>query len=142
MKKTTVVLLFFLPVFSWGQSFDSIVDFNLELSSISDPAVVRKAVDNGRVLILEGLMGNTERIESGEEPGVYITLIGGEWIGTSEVRAYSCRIEFPGDEWIEVFSPDGEIPADSRLLVAVRLTGYNQDLEMPEGRMVSFRVLH
>jgi hypothetical protein len=77
MKITTVVLLFLLPVFSWGQSFDSIVDFNLELSSISDPAVVRKAVENGRVLILEGLMGNTQRIESEEEPGVSVILVGG-----------------------------------------------------------------
>jgi hypothetical protein len=51
-------------------------------------------------------------------------------------------IEFPGEGWLEVFSPEGDIPADSRLLVAVRLTGYNQDLDMPEGRMVAFRVLH
>ena len=142
MKKSLIVLLFLIPVFCWGQSFDSIVDFSLGLSSLSDSAVVRQAVEDGRIVILEGLMGNTERIESGDSPGVLVSLIGGEWIGSSEVRAYSCRIMFNGDQWLEAFSEDGSIPAGSRLLAAVRITGVNGDSGEPEAQMVSFRVLH
>ena len=142
MKKPIAFLLFLIPVFAWGQSFDSIVDFSLELSSLNDLTVARDAVDDGRIVILEGLMGNIVKIESEDEPGVDITLIGGEWIGSSEVRAYSCRIIFSGHQWLEVFSEGGSIPAGSRLLVAVRITGYNQVSGIPEARMVAFRVLH
>jgi len=136
MKKISVFLLFLIPALGWGESFDSIVDFGIELSSLSNPAVAEKAVDDGRVVILEGLMANTEEKVPGDEEGVIITLIGGEWIGTSDVRSYSCRILFGGNQW------DGDIPAGSRLLMAVRVTGFNDESGIPEARMVSYRVLH
>jgi len=142
MKKIAAFLLFIIPAFGWSQSFDTIVDFGIELSALSDPAVAGRAVDDGRIVILEGLMANSEKSKPGEEPGVIVTMIGGEWIGTSEVRAYSCRILFSGDQWVETFAENGEIPAGSRLLVAVRVTGFDAEKSIPEARMVSFRVLH
>jgi hypothetical protein len=141
MKKTAAFLLFLIPVLGWGQSFDSIVNFGIELSSLSDPAVVGRIMDDGRVVILEGLMADSEKFESAEGNGVVVTMIGGEWIGTSEVRAYSCRILFSGDQWAKRFSEDGDIPAGSRLLAAVRVTGFDTEDDVPEARMVSFRIL-
>ncbi len=135
MKKISVFLLFLISVSGWGQSFDSIVDFSIELSSLSNPAVAEKAADNGRVVILEGLMANTEETVSGDEEGVIVILIGGEWIGTSDVRSYSCRVFFSGNQW------DGNIPAGSRLLIAARVTGFDDESSIPEARMVSYRVL-
>jgi len=142
MKKTAAFLLFIIPALGWGQSFDSIVDFGIELSSLSDPVVAGRVMDDGRVVILEGLMADSENLESEEDEGVIVTMIGGEWIGTSEVRAYSCRILFSGDQWAERFSEDGDIPTGSRLLAAVRVTGFDTGDDVPEARMVSFRVLH
>jgi hypothetical protein len=141
MKKTAAFLLFLIPAFGWGQSFDSVVNFEIELSSLSDPAVAGRVIDDGRVVILEGLMADSESIESEEEEGVIVTMIGGEWIGTSEVRSYSCRILFSGDQWAQRFSEDGDIPAGSRLLAAVRVTGFDTDDAVPQARMVSFRIL-
>lgn len=148
MKNIPFFLLFLLPVISWGQTFDSFVDFNLELSSLSNPEIAVRAAENGRVVILEGLMAETEIDQSTGARGVYVTLIGGSWVGTSEVRAYSCRILFEGDRWPEVFpssrpeSPPPEyVPPGSRLLVAARIVGYNTDLGTPEAVMVDFRVL-
>jgi len=134
MKKIAVFLLFLIPVLSWGQSFDSLVDFSIELSSLSNPEIVQKTMENGRIVILEGLMASKEIIETGNEEGVIAVLVGGEWIGTSEVRAYSCRVFFSGDLLVD-------IPAGSRLLIAARVTGIDGKTSVPEARMVSFRVL-
>ncbi|MCK5249562.1 MAG: hypothetical protein KAJ98_06330, partial [Spirochaetaceae bacterium] len=103
MKIVPVFLLLLIPVLGWGQSFNTLVDFDLELSSLSDPVVTAAAVDDGRIVILEGLMGDTKTDESGDEAQIWVTLIGGSWVGTSEVRAYSCRILFPGNRWLEIF---------------------------------------
>ena len=147
MKYVSVFLLFLIPVFGWGQSFESLVDFNLELSSLSDPDVVQRAVEDGRVVILEGLMGDTALDES-EEEGVLLTLIGGAWIGTSEVRSFSCRVLFKGNKWLDIFPADrpenpvtGYVPPGSRLLIAARITGYNRETGVPDAEMVAYRVL-
>ncbi len=148
MKIVPVFLLLLIPVLGWGQSFNTLVDFDLELSSLSDPVVTAAAVDDGRIVILEGLMGDTKTDESGDEAQIWVTLIGGSWVGTSEVRAYSCRILFPGNRWLEIFpgvrpekpSP-GYVPPGSRLLVAARVTGYDSGAGIPVAEMVDYRVL-
>lgn len=148
MKNISFFLLFLLPVISWGQSFESVVDFNLDLSSLINPDIAAQAAEDGRVVILEGLMAETEVDPSSDTAGVYVTLIGGSWVGTSEVRAFSCRIFFEGEKWLEVFPsqrpespPPAYVPPGSRLLVAARIVGYNTALAVPEAQMVDFRVL-
>lgn len=148
MKNIPFFLLFLLSVSGWGQSFESVVDFKLELSSLSNPEISLQAAEDGRVVILEGLMAETELAGSPGTGGVYVTLIGGSWVGTSEVRAYTCRVLFEGDSWTEIFPtkrpdspPSGYVPPGSRLLVAAKIVGYNRDLGAPEALMVDFRVL-
>lgn len=148
MKSMSVFLLLLIPVLGWGQSFDSVVDFDLELSSLSNPVVARLAAEEGRVVILEGLMGDTKTDESGAEAQIWVTLIGGSWIGTSEVRAYSCRILFRGNQWLDIFPgvrpemPTSDyVPPGSRLLIAARVTGYDRSTEISVAEMVDYRVL-
>ncbi len=148
MKIVPVFLFLFISLIGWGQSFDSVVDFNLELSSLGDPAVAASAAADGRTVILEGLMAETEIDLSGDEARVFVTLIGGSWIGTSEVRAYTCRVLFPGDKWLDIFpvsrpeTPSPEyVPPGSRLLLAVRVTGYDKVSGVPEALVVDYRLL-
>ena len=148
MKIVPVFLFLFIPFIGCGQSFDSVVDFNIELSTLGDPVVATSAVADGRIVILEGLMAETEIDLSGDEASVFVTLIGGSWIGTSEVRAYTCRVLFPGDKWLEIFpasrpeTPSPEyVPPGSRLLLAVRVTGYDRISGVPEALVVDYRLL-
>ena len=149
MKKAFLCGLMVLPVLVWGQTFDSTVDFNLELSTLSDPVVLRNAVEDGRIAILEGLMGDTVVDLDGEEPKIWVTLMGGSWLGTEEVRAYSCRILFIGEEWLEAFPGSrprepgpSYVPQGSRLLIAARITGRDDDTGTPLAEMLDFRVLN
>ncbi len=139
MKKISVFLFFLIPILGWSQSFDSVVNFDLELSTLSDPLIAGKAAEDGRIIILEGLVASSEKAESEED--LIVTLIGGEWIGTSDVISYSCRVFFNEEQLNKNFPEDGLIPAGSRLLIAARVTGFNDESGIPEARMVSYRVL-
>lgn len=141
MKKIAIFLLVLFPVLGWSQSFDSVVNFDLELSALSDPLNVEKAVEDGRLVILEGWVAGSEKTESKEDEGLIITLAGGEWIGTSAVRSYSCRIYFDEDQVKKAFPGEETVPSGSRLLIAAQILGYNTGKSVPEARMVAFRVL-
>ena len=149
MKFMPAVLILLVSAAAWGQSFDSVVDFSFELSSFDDPAAVEKVIEDGRIVILEGLMGDTVIENRDEGALVWVTLVGGAWIGTDEVRSYSCQILFEGDRWIDAFPgvkprepSESYVPQGSRLLVAGRVLGYDGDSGMPTVRMVDYRVLH
>lgn len=142
MKKISVILLFLIPVLGWSQSFNSVVDFDLELSTLSDPLVAGKAAEDGRIVILEGLVASSEKVESEEDEDLIVTLIGGEWIGTSDVRSYSCRIIFNEGKLNNAVLEDGMIPVGSRLLIAASIIGFDSEAGVPLARMVAYRVLH
>ena len=106
--KSAALLLFLIisaviPGVLWSQTLESVVDFDLELSSLADPGVSEAARRGGRIVILEGLMGDTLVDTDSAEGGVWVNLVGGSWIGTDAVRAYSCRILFRGEAWKDVF---------------------------------------
>lgn len=145
----SAALLILISSITWAGEFDSVVDFEIDLSSLDDPTIVAQAVEDGRIVILEGLIGDI-RINTNESiSGVWVTLVGGAWIGTDEVRSYSCLILFEGEKWIDVFSStnpqdstENYISQESRLLVAVRLLGSNAENEIPTAEMIDYRVLH
>jgi hypothetical protein len=148
MKIVPVFLFLFIPLIGWGQSFVSVVDLKHELYYLGDTAVAAPAAADGRIVIIEGLMADTEIDLSGDEARVFVTLIGGSWIGTSEVRAYTCRVLFPGDKWLDIFpasrpeAPSPEyVPPGSRLLLAVRITGYDKVSGVPEALVADYRLL-
>lgn len=146
--KFCIIILIFISVFAWGQSFESLVDFTLDLSSLNDPDVVSQALKSGKFAILEGVLGESLIRESNEVTDVWITLLGGDWIGTEEVRSYSCLIRFRGESWLDVFPNDRPleassvyIPPGSHLLIAVKIIGYDTEKNQALAEMVNFRVL-
>ncbi len=149
MKFIPAALLILFSSAVWAEGFDSVVDFGIELSSLDDPKIVAEAVEDGRIVILEGLIGDSEIDSSGDVSRVWVTLVGGAWIGTDEVRSYSCMILFEGEKWLDVFPDakpqnpaDNYVPQGSRLLVAVKLLGINEEIGIPTAEMVDYRVLH
>ena len=149
MKYAPLIFFLTLPIVVWGRNLESVVDFDLELSSLADPAVSEAAERAGRIVILEGLMGDTFIDTEIPGGGVWVNLVEGAWIGTDEVRAYSCRILFRGDSWGDVFAENGfeesgaaYIEPGTRLLVAARVTGWDRKAERPTAEMMDFRVLN
>ncbi|KGM43196.1 hypothetical protein S1OALGB6SA_732 [Olavius algarvensis spirochete endosymbiont] len=143
MKTLIINILAIVPVLGWGQTFEKTVDFNIDLSSLSSAEVVREVVNDGRVIIIEGLLRDITVEETNEETILWITLIGGEWIGTSEVRAYTCRVQVRGDQ--EAFTgiaqeSPGHIVPGNRMLVAARVMGINTEDQVAELEMVDYRV--
>lgn len=148
MKKLIILSLILVSTAAWGQSFDSVVDFDTELSTLSDKAFVTDVIQSGQVVILEGLLGDV-RVDESSLGGtsVWASLVGGAWIGTQEVRAYGCQIRFAGEEWVERFQPQSDdapdiIPHGSRLLVACVVIGYDASTNMPLAEMVDYRILN
>jgi len=146
MKTLILNILLIIPALVWGQTFEEVVDFNIDLSSLSNPDVVREVANDGRVIIFDGLLRDitVEKTEAGTS--LWITLIGGKWIGTSEVLAYSCRVRFSGARWLEIFTAggnenSGHIKPGSRLLVAAKAIGLNSEEQIAELEMVDYRVL-
>jgi len=137
MKTLIINILLAIPVLGWGQTFERVVDFDIELSSLSNPDVVRDVATDGRVIILEGLLQDITAEESDSETIIWITLIGGEWIGTSEVRAYTCRVKFSGDKWQDDL---GDITPGSRMLVAARVIGIDLEDQVTELEVVDYRI--
>lgn len=141
--------LFLLPFLAWGQSFEDVVNFDIELSSLDDPALVRDAVSSQQIAILEGLLGDAYIEETEEGVEVWVTLVGGSWIGTEDVRSYSCRVLFRGETWISAFPgkrprdpAENYVPQGSRLLVACRFLGHDGETGVPMAEMVDYRVLY
>lgn len=148
MKKAPILLLLFISSLGWGQNFDSVVDFDMELSSLSNPTVAVRAIKEGKVVILEGLMADSVIQGSGDETQIWVSLIGGAWIGKDEVRSFECRLIFRGESWLEVFPQTtprdpgpNYIPVGSRLLVAARITNFDEKASLPIAEVVNFRVL-
>ena len=148
MKVIAAVLLSILPMIAWAQGFDTAVDFGIELSSLDDPEVVAKVVEDGRIVILEGLLGDAVIENGADGTRVLVTLVGGSWIGTDEVRSYSCMIIFDGARWVDVFPgvkpkepSEDYVPQGSRLLVAAKVIGIDDKTGIPTAEMVDFRIL-
>lgn len=147
MNKVPIFILLLIPVLAWGQRFDSIVDFGLDLSGLDSAAAAEKAAADGRFVILEGLIKDVE-VGSGEVPEVLFVLVNGSWIGTTEVRAYACKVRFSGDYWLKRFqseksevSSDQKIPQGSRILIAGRVTGYDTVARMAVFEGIDLRIL-
>ena len=148
MKTLILNILVIVPVLGWGQTFEKTVNFDIELSSLSNPEVVREVANDGRIIILEGLLRDIRAEKNDTKTTLWITLIGGEWFGTSEVRAYTCRVKFSNNEWLEIFTETaqenantGNMMLGNRMLVAARVIGINSEDQVAELEMVDYRVL-
>ncbi len=149
MKLLAVLLFLFLSMAGWGQTFEDVVNFDIELSSLHDPAISSNLIESQNIVILEGLAGDIQVVDTADKPGVWVTFLGGEWIGTSEVRAYSCRVLFEGESWVDTFTgkqqdnaSEKQFSRGSRLLIACRIVEYDDANDIPLAKMIGFRTLN
>jgi len=148
MSKMPVICLLLLPVLSWSQDFTTAVDFSIDLSTLDNASAARMAAADGRIVLLEGVVGEVESGMSNEIFELRIILVNGFWIGTTDIRTYSCLIRFTGDEWQDLFPMAGEddpierqIMEGSRLLIAARVSGYNEAAAMATAEGEAIRIL-
>lgn len=145
MKKAVFIFLIItLPILTWAQDFDSAVAFSVELSDLSRMSGTDSAAEDGRIVILEGISGDVILLD--DRP--WLRLLGGEWIGTEEVRAYTCLFAVEDERWLQIFPvtrPEDPglayVPPGSRLLIAARILGWNNESEEPVAEILEYRVL-
>jgi len=108
--------------------FDRVVDFSVTLKDLAAAADGTGRLPTGRLCVLSGTVSDVD-ISSKEEATfrVRIELITGEWIGTEDVRSYSCYVDFSGPEFFKIFparpprSPvPGTVVINSRVIVVGR----------------------
>jgi hypothetical protein len=111
--------------------FDRIVDFSVTLKSLAAAATGAVPVPTDRMVILSGTVSDVTILDSKEATfKVRVELITGEWIGTDEVKSYTCSVDFAGPEFFKVFparpprtATPGVIGSNSRVLIVGRPTG-------------------
>src|SRR5208283_2785778 len=93
----------FLPALSRAD-LDRVIDFSITLKSLAMAADSGSPIPSGKTVILSGTVSDVNIIN--KDPAgfkVRIELISGEWIGTEDVKAYSCYVEFTGAEYFKMF---------------------------------------
>ncbi|HVO38548.1 MAG TPA: hypothetical protein VMV03_05910 [Spirochaetia bacterium] len=108
--------------------FDRVVDFSITLKDLAAAADGSGRLPAGRLCVLNGTVSDVEIVSRDEATfRVRIELITGEWIGTEDVRSYSCYVEFSGPEFFKVFPPrpprtpvPGTVVINSRVIVVGR----------------------
>jgi hypothetical protein len=92
-----------LPALSRAD-LERVIDFSVTLKSLATAADNGAPIPAGRTVLLSGTVSDVNIVN--KDPGsfkVRIELITGEWIGTEDVKAYSCYVEFTGPEYVKVF---------------------------------------
>jgi hypothetical protein len=122
------VLLLLGPVSLFALSradLDRAVDFSVTMKSLGAVAEGKEPLPSGRGVVLSGTVSDVNVLNK-EEAGyrVRVELIAGEWIGTDEVKAYACYVDFTGPEYLKVIPPrpprtptPGVIAVNSRVVV-------------------------
>ena len=108
--------------------FDRVVDFSITLKDLAAAADGAGRLPTARLCVLNGTVSDVDIISKDEATfRVRIELITGEWIGTEDVRSYSCYVEFSGPEFFKVFPVrpprtlvPGTVVINSRVMVVGR----------------------
>jgi hypothetical protein len=108
--------------------FERVVDFSITLKDLSLAAEGQESLPSGKMVIINGTVSDLEVIDKEEASfRVRIELISGEWIGTEDVRSYTCYVDFAGPEYFKIFplrppkNPTlGAIAINSRVIVVGR----------------------
>jgi len=105
--------------------FDRVVDFSITLKDLAAVADGQASLPAGRIVILNGTVSDVNVISKDEGSfRVRIELITGEWIGTEDVKSYSCYVDFTGPQYFKIFparAPREPVPGtvviNSRVIV-------------------------
>jgi hypothetical protein len=101
------ILLLAGPAFLHALSradLDRVIDFSVTLKSLATAADSGSPIPAGKTVLISGTVSDVNIITK-DQAGfkVRIELITGEWIGTEDVKAYSCYVEFTGAEYFALF---------------------------------------
>jgi hypothetical protein len=113
-----------LPALS-RTDLDRVLDLSVTLKSLSAAADGTTSLPSGRMILLSGRVSDVAILDKEVATfRVRIELITGEWVGTDDVKAYSCYVEFSGPEYFKVFparpprkAAPGTVVLDSRVIV-------------------------
>jgi hypothetical protein len=113
-----------LPALS-RTDLDRVLDLSVTLKTLSAAADGAAPLPYGRMLLLSGTVSDVAILDKDEATfRVRIELITGEWVGTEDVKAYACYVEFSGPEYFKVFparpprkAAPGTVVLDSRVIV-------------------------
>ena len=108
--------------------FERVVDFSITLKDLAAVAEGHESLPSGKMVIINGTVSDVNVVNKEEGSFlVRIELITGEWIGTEDVKSYSCYIDFAGPQYFKVFPERpprtpvaGVISINSRVIVVGR----------------------
>ncbi|HVP19850.1 MAG TPA: hypothetical protein VMU36_12735 [Spirochaetia bacterium] len=136
MRRILPVLLTSIALAAAGQTaaalsradFERIVDFSVTLKDLAAASDGTARLPDGRFVVLNGTVSDVNVIDKEQASfRVRIELITGEWIGTEDVKSYSCYVDFSGPEFFKVFPvrpprtpEEGTVVIDSRVIVVGR----------------------
>ncbi len=108
--------------------FDRVVDFSITLKDLAAAAEGRESLPSGKIVIINGTISDVNVISKDEASfRVRIELITGEWIGTEDVKSYTCYVDFAGPEFFKTFPArpprsvePGIISINSRVIIVGR----------------------
>ncbi|MGA2611901.1 MAG: hypothetical protein ABSG38_00425 [Spirochaetia bacterium] len=108
--------------------FERVVDFSITLKDLAAAADGRETLPAGKLVVINGTVSDVNVINKDEASfRVRIELITGEWIGTEDVKSYSCYVDFTGSEYFRIFparpprTPEpGTISINSRVIIVGR----------------------
>lgn len=113
------------------QDFDRIADFSVTIKTLAGLSEGQARGLAERLLVLDGTIASLQFLDAEQTSfAVEVELVGGEWLGTEDVKIYSCRVRFRGPEYFRRFprraprtlSPE-QIVLNDRVLVVARLAG-------------------
>jgi len=108
--------------------FEKVVDFSITLKDLAAVAEGHESLPSNKLVVLSGTVSDVNVIgKDAASFRVRIELIMGEWIGTEDVKSYTCYVDFSGSEFFAVFPPrpprthaPGTVVIDSRVIVVGR----------------------
>ncbi len=123
--------------------FDRVVDFSITLKDLSAAADGTKSLPAGKFVVLDGTVSDVNVIDRSEGSfRVRIELITGEWIGTEDVRSYSCYVDFRGPGFFTVFPErPPRAPAAGTVVINSRVIVVGRPVEVTKTPLGEKRVL-
>lgn len=138
--------------FAFGLSradFERVVDFSVTLKDLAAVAEGRQSLSSAKIVVLSGTVSDVDVVsKEGASFRVRVELIAGEWIGTEEVKSYSCYVDFSGPQYAAIFPArqtrtpaPGTVMVNSRVIVvgrplSVTMTPLGEKRVLVEGMLI------
>lgn len=123
--------------------FERIADFSVTLKDLAAVADGTARMPDGRFVVLNGTVSDVNVIEKEQASfRVRIELITGEWIGTDDVKSYSCYVDFSGPEFFKIFpARPPRAPVAGTVVINSRVIVVGRPLEVTNTPLGEKRVL-